>query len=212
MLAGIGFVDVGLDLAGLAAERALDLAVHGGSMAQIDFMPPCVHTSMTRNADRLRHLEIASPCTVPWENMRGGDNIRFCGKCRLNVYNLSGMSRREAEAAVGRREGRVCVRFYRRPDGTVLTKECGARAAAFARKVSRLAFAAICIFIVGLLTGTTDGVSRWVTQFRWPSFLTPPKPGTPLQGEPAIMGDIVDQRALMGKIRAAVPAQDEADE
>jgi hypothetical protein len=86
---------------------------------------------MSRTADPLRHIRIASPCTASWEEMEGDDLVRFCQHCHLNVYNLSGISRREATALVREREGRLCVRFYRRRDGTLLTDNCpvGLRAA-----------------------------------------------------------------------------------
>jgi hypothetical protein len=38
------------------------------------------------------------------------------------------MTRAEAEALVAEKEGRLCVRFYRRPDGTMLTRNCQALA------------------------------------------------------------------------------------
>lgn len=69
-------------------------------------------------------IEIASPCHAGWEDMAGDERSRFCGQCRLNVYNLSAMTRGEAEALVAEKEGRLCVRFYRRRDGTVLTQNC----------------------------------------------------------------------------------------
>ena len=69
-------------------------------------------------------LEIKVPCQVPWEGMKGDERMRFCGQCRLNVYNLSEMSRKEAEALLQCSSGRVCVRLYRRPDGKVLTRSC----------------------------------------------------------------------------------------
>jgi len=40
------------------------------------------------------------------------------------VYNLSAMTQSEATALVNKTEGRLCVRFYRRPDGTMLTRDC----------------------------------------------------------------------------------------
>jgi hypothetical protein len=40
------------------------------------------------------------------------------------VYNLSAMSEAEAHKLIAQREGRVCVRFYQRRDGTVLTTDC----------------------------------------------------------------------------------------
>jgi hypothetical protein len=148
----------------------------------------------------LRRLEIASPCTVSWDGMRGDDKVRFCGKCQLNVYNLSGMSRREAERVVGAREGRVCVRFYRRPDGTVMTRDCGAKAALVARRLARLLFAAACVFALGVVTGSMAGVGSWLTQVRWPWHRTPVV--RPLMGEIAEMGDVAAPAPLMGKVAA----------
>jgi prepilin-type processing-associated H-X9-DG protein len=77
-----------------------------------------------RDAALLNSLRIASPCDASWEQMEGDDLVRFCRHCQLNVYNLSGMSRREAAAFVRQAEGRLCVRFYRRADGTLLTDNC----------------------------------------------------------------------------------------
>jgi hypothetical protein len=56
--------------------------------------------------------------------MAGDERVRFCPQCALNVYNLSGMRRQEAESLVESHEGRLCVRFYQRSDGTVLTRDC----------------------------------------------------------------------------------------
>lgn len=72
----------------------------------------------------LSQLNIAAPCTSSWEKMTGNEQVRFCHECKLNVYNLSNMSESEAEELVREKEGRLCVRFYRRKDGTVLTDNC----------------------------------------------------------------------------------------
>jgi hypothetical protein len=75
--------------------------------------------------------------------MVGDERVRFCAQCELNVYNLSGMTRREAEALVAGTEGRLCVRFYRRSDGTILTRNCPIGLRAIRRRVSRVAGAAL---------------------------------------------------------------------
>ena len=72
----------------------------------------------------LDRIQVASPCTASWDGMAGDEQVRFCSSCRKNVYNLSGMTRRQAEALVQEEEGRKCVRFYRRQDGTLLTQDC----------------------------------------------------------------------------------------
>jgi hypothetical protein len=87
--------------------------------------------------DGVDQIEIGSPCTVSWDEMRaaGGDGrVRFCGQCRQNVYNVEAMSRVEARRLIGAREGRVCVRILRRPDGTVVTADCWARLRAARRR------------------------------------------------------------------------------
>lgn len=76
----------------------------------------------------LNHIQIASPCKVPWSEMTGNDKQRYCSQCKLHVYNLSDMSRQEAEEFVMERsgKGRLCIKYYRRTDGTVLTDDCPA--------------------------------------------------------------------------------------
>ena len=79
---------------------------------------------MKRTTGTLEQLRIAAPCGAAWDRMEGDERVRFCGACQKNVYNLSAMSWAEAEALVFQTEGRLCVRFHRRRDGTVLTDNC----------------------------------------------------------------------------------------
>lgn len=85
----------------------------------------------------LDNVEIASPCTASWEEMTGNDQVRHCAHCSLNVYNLSAMTREEATGIITQAEGRVCVRLYRRTDGTVLTRDCPTGLRAARQRVSR---------------------------------------------------------------------------
>lgn len=100
----------------------------------------------------LNNIRIASPCSANWDEMYGDDRKRFCGECKLNVYNLSGMSRPEAENLLANSEGRLCVRFYRRNDGTILTQDCPVGWQKIKRRVSGVA-AAIFSMIVGIFGG-----------------------------------------------------------
>jgi hypothetical protein len=52
------------------------------------------------------------------------ERVRHCGDCNKNVYNLSQMTRDEAEALLLAKEGRLCVRYFQRKDGTILLKDC----------------------------------------------------------------------------------------
>lgn len=94
---------------------------------------------MSNHSHPLEGVRVAARCPADWESMTGRDRVRFCHQCELNVYNLSGMSKREAEALVNNSEGRLCVRFYRRADGTILTRDCPVGLRAVRRRVSRIA-------------------------------------------------------------------------
>jgi hypothetical protein len=75
--------------------------------------------------------------------MTGDSRVRHCLECHRNVYNLSEMTKREAEQLILKHEGRICVRFYRRADGTMLTRDCPRAVRAALRWVSRVASAAL---------------------------------------------------------------------
>lgn len=73
----------------------------------------------------LDRLSVAAPCHAAWESMEGDERQRHCAQCDKTVYNLSALPRDEAEAFMAARlAGDVCVRFYQRADGTVLTADC----------------------------------------------------------------------------------------
>ncbi|SHH08857.1 hypothetical protein [Massilia sp. CF038] len=75
----------------------------------------------------LHRIHIASPCTASWEAMQGNERVRHCGACNKNVFNLSAMPEADAAALLADNlDGALCVRFYRRADGTVMTSDCGA--------------------------------------------------------------------------------------
>ncbi len=73
---------------------------------------------------KLDDLQIAKNCPADWNKMVGTNRVRLCGDCKLHVYNFSELTRSEAEKVVVENEGKFCGRFYRRTDGTILTKDC----------------------------------------------------------------------------------------
>ena len=108
---------------------------------------------MNRLTGTLGRVRVAAPCEEAWGEMRGDERVRFCQRCSLNVYNLSAMTRREAERVVLGAEGRLCVRFYRRRDGTMLTQNCPVGLIKLKRRVSRVAnavAAAVASFLAGI--------------------------------------------------------------
>lgn len=81
-----------------------------------------------RTIKRKRSLEtisIPNPCEVPWDEMKVlSEGRRHCELCNEDVFNLSSMTRETAEKLVFESTGRLCVGFYRRRDGTVVTSDC----------------------------------------------------------------------------------------
>jgi hypothetical protein len=94
-----------------------------------------------RDLPLLENVSIAAPCKASWDDMVGDEHVRFCGQCEKNVYNLSSLPRDEAEALLAAKEGKMCVRLFRRSDGTVMTADCpvGVRK----RRRRRAAFGAV---------------------------------------------------------------------
>jgi hypothetical protein len=72
----------------------------------------------------LEQIKIASPCPASWEEMPGDDTVRFCQICSKNVYNLSSMSKVEAQTLVMNNRGKLCGLLYLRKDGSVMTSDC----------------------------------------------------------------------------------------
>ncbi|MBX3358990.1 MAG: hypothetical protein KF745_11255 [Phycisphaeraceae bacterium] len=150
-----------------------------------------------RLLDRVR---IASPCDMRWEDMTGDDRRRRCAKCDLTVHNFSNMTADEAETVLREATGRICAGFYRRADGTILTRECpvGLRAAR-----ERLVRAAVRVAaVVGLITtggtlarspGYWDGWLRSLPPIAWlADWVAPYLPGMapPIRGKVFVAGDI----------------------
>jgi hypothetical protein len=96
---------------------------------------------MARFTNRLDNVRVAAPCSADWDSMFGNERVRFCEQCQLNIYNLSEMSKAEAERLIGQAEGRLCVRYYRRRDGSIITQNCPVGLRAIKRKLSRVATA-----------------------------------------------------------------------
>ena len=84
-------------------------------------------------------MRIASPCSISWERMVGDDRVRFCHECHLKVYNISSMTRKQAESLIASAHGRrLCVRLYKRADGTVITQDCPVGLRALRRRAARV--------------------------------------------------------------------------
>lgn len=120
----------------------------------------------------LQTIRVASPCSADWEQMEGDDQARFCNTCRKNVYNLSEMTQAEAQALVNKHEGRLCVRFYTRADGTLLTQDCPVGLRAVRRKmVQKLSYAAA--LLLACATGLLRGAEASAAHPKHPAVIKP---------------------------------------
>src|SRR5579862_1598441 len=110
-------------------------------------------------------IRIATPCPARWEDMTGDAVVRRCAQCDLDVHNISEMTREQAEGVLARlAEGRVCARFFRRADGTILTRDCPVGIAAARRRilkaVSRCA-AAIGLAVIAGAAAKASQNAQW---------------------------------------------------
>ena len=101
----------------------------------------------------LSRVKVASPCNASWDAMTGDDHVRHCGQCDKNVFDLSSLNAQQAEALLAEHGSSLCVRFYRRRDGTVLTSDCPVgRKRRRKQKVAAVALAGVMSAGIGYAT------------------------------------------------------------
>ncbi|MFI5201068.1 MAG: hypothetical protein ACHQNE_01610 [Candidatus Kapaibacterium sp.] len=109
-------------------------------------------------------LRIAAPCSADWASMEGNNYARHCGECKRNVYDLSMLTRAEGNELIREKEGHLCVKYYQRRDGTILTADCpvGLRALRrqYLRTRAKLVAAALAVWAV--IAGTTSSCMQEV--------------------------------------------------
>lgn len=94
----------------------------------------------------LDNLRVAAPCPASWAAMKGDARVRFCALCAKYVYNISAMTRAEAERLIFEKEGKLCVRLHQRADGTVITADCPVGRRLLRAAGARLALVAGAVF------------------------------------------------------------------
>jgi hypothetical protein len=117
----------------------------------------------------LPQVVIPVPCRVDWNTMTPIDRAgraRFCESCERPVYDSLAMTADQLADLIAKHEGRrlPCVRLHRRPDGTIVTKDCFAplvRAGRFLWLKVGLAGVAFWAWALGLRP-----VARSVNQYR----------------------------------------------
>ena len=161
----------------------------------------------------LQNVRVASPCEASWEGMEAidGERVKFCLHCAKNVYNLSEMTQSEAEGLLRKHEGRLCVRYYQRRDGTVLTRDCPIGAQAVRMALIRRSAVAASLFamLFSAMAAVTLSGSHTTGDVEFAPASAPiisvthtptPPPVTP----PVLMGDVAPV-ATMGMMAAPPP-------
>jgi hypothetical protein len=107
----------------------------------------------------LADIRIAAPCKADWNAMTGDDRARLCHHCDKHVFDLSEMTRDEAEALIRDKAGQLCAQYYRRADGTILLADCTIGAASKRKRRVLVAGSALLAAGAGLaaMFATGDG-------------------------------------------------------
>ncbi|MDX2107202.1 MAG: hypothetical protein SFY67_12445 [Candidatus Melainabacteria bacterium] len=81
---------------------------------------------MTTKASKpIDNLILSYHCPVDWNSMDGNERERFCKQCSKSVFNISDLSREQANEYLQQRSNEShCVKFYLRSDGTITTDDC----------------------------------------------------------------------------------------
>jgi len=72
----------------------------------------------------LARIRVATPCQADWSQMTGDERVRHCAHCKKDVFNLSELSREQAERLIIEKNGDLCARYFKRQDGTILLADC----------------------------------------------------------------------------------------
>jgi hypothetical protein len=94
---------------------------------------------MSKRANLLDQINVASPCSADWDSMIGNEQARFCQHCSLFVHDLSNITRKDAVKLVASSKGKLCVRYYRHQDGVVHTSTHAQPLTQIKRRLSRIA-------------------------------------------------------------------------
>src|SRR5688500_1305928 len=95
----------------------------------------------------LDNIRVASPCKADWAAMTGDERVRHCGSCDKDVFNISALTRDEAQALIAEKAGKLCARYFQRKDGTILLADCTVGAAQ--KRRSRWIAAGAAVLLAG---------------------------------------------------------------
>ncbi|HLK58799.1 MAG TPA: hypothetical protein VKU00_19660 [Chthonomonadaceae bacterium] len=158
----------------------------------------------------LQNVKVASPCPAAWSAMESieGDRVRFCNGCKKNVYNLSAMTQSEAEGLLRAHEGHLCIRYYQRRDGTVLTADCPVGVQAVRQMFLRRSVVTAALFLLGIgamamrmrMSDPTMGKPAGIYEATTGAIAEPMPQDTTKMPEPAVDKATTEPQPLTGKV------------
>jgi hypothetical protein len=66
----------------------------------------------------------ATSCSASWQTMEGTERVRYCSKCKLQVYDFDSIELPEAESMIFKMEGKRNPTLFKKHDGKFLTSDC----------------------------------------------------------------------------------------
>jgi hypothetical protein len=157
----------------------------------------------------LDDVRVASPCKVAWEAMVGDDQVRRCAVCDKDVFNLSGMTRDDAEAVITAANGTLCVRYFKRADGTILTADCPVGKRRVRKRRLVVAGATVMVAAAGLISYDLMqvGAERLGAQDAQQLVTPTPTPIAPVPLPPPPVAEGSGMSATVGQMVVVVPAK-----
>jgi len=156
-------------------------------------------TGTREPAVALPSLRIGFACKQRWDDMVGDERVRACAGCDRPVFNLSEMTRAEAERVLATRGLTPCVRFYRRPDGTVMTTDCPSGVPRDRRRLAVVASSlAAGTVLATAAPARADPDPTPETTVETPDAISDAAAGEPDPVKPVVTTILIDDRMEMG--------------
>src|SRR4051812_36390024 len=105
--------------------------------------------------NNLSQFRVQKPCPKNWDEMIGDEKKRFCDHCNLHVHNISTMSDGE-RTALTQNAGRLCVAYFQRNDGSIVTRSWMDSLTNSFRGISSLAASVMALVFPLALVGCDD--------------------------------------------------------
>jgi hypothetical protein len=159
-----------------------------------------------RSLDVLNNISVASPCDADWNEMVGDERVRHCLQCDKNVYNLSALPADDAVKLIEQAEGKLCGRFFRRSDGTVLTADCPVGIRASLQRARRSTLRALAMVFSFAITGVVFLMARGTQPLQRSGCVSRVVKTVDKWTQPQmVMGEMPAPEHVMGKMKAVEP-------